>query len=148
MSTREPQTFEEAVSRFEDFLRQNGYSTSLVWVEPADLVLPGRRAIYVKVPVPSTNFERAHQRFTSGMSEGLGVTLGTICELQNATCCYTWVPRNRTEQQEHLMGSGLKVSARTDSARIPGIPVTNPVRWQLLKLHHRKRAVMRQHLFG
>ena len=146
MSTTEPQTFEQAVSRFEDFLRQNGYLTSLVWVEPADLLLPGRRAIYVKVPVPSKNLERARERFTSGMSEGLGVALGTICELPSTTCCYVWVPKDRAEQQEHLMGCGLKLSAKT--ARIRGIPVTNPVHWQLLKLRHRKRAGLKQDLFG
>jgi hypothetical protein len=147
MSTIEPQTFEEAISRFKDFLRQNGYSTSLVWVEPTDLVLPGRRVIYVKVPVPSTNFDRACHRFTSGMSDGSGVALGTICELQSATCCYAWVPKDRTEQQEHLMGTGLKLSAKTDYSRIPGIPVTNSIYWQLLKVRHRKRVSMMQYLF-
>jgi len=146
MSTTEPQTFEEAVSRFEAFLRQNAYSTNLVWVEPDDLLLPGQRAIYVKVPVPFNNLERARERFNSGMSEGLGVALGTICELPSTTCCYLWVPKDRAEQQEHLMGSGLKLSAKT--VRLRGIPVTNPVHWQLLKLRHRKRAGLRQHLFG
>ena len=53
--TAEPQSFEEAVARFEVFLKENGYSQTLIWVEPADLVLPGRRAIYVRVPVPSRN---------------------------------------------------------------------------------------------
>ena len=75
MSNTEPQTFEEAVSRFEIFLRENGHSATLLWVEPADLVLPGRRAIYVRVPVPSRNLEQAHKRFVSGMTEGLGVYL-------------------------------------------------------------------------
>jgi hypothetical protein len=148
MSITEPQTFEEAVSRFEVFLRKNGYSATLIWVEPADLVLPGRRAIYVRVPVPSRNLEHARKRFFSGMTEGLGVTFGTICDLPNATCCYAWVPKDRKQQQEHLMGSELKISAKTDSSRVPGVYVTNAIRWQLLKLRCRKRAGMTQDLFG
>jgi hypothetical protein len=146
--TAEPQTFEEAVARFEVFLKENGYSVTLIWVEPADLVLPGRRAIYVRVPVPSRNLEHARMRFVSGMTEGLGVTFGTICDLPNATCCYAWVPKDRKQQQEHLMGPGLKISAKTDSSRVPGIYVANAIRWQLLKLRYRNRTEMTQDLFG
>jgi hypothetical protein len=144
----EPQTFEEAVARFEEFLCQNGYSGKVVWVESTDLALPGRRAIYVKVPVPSRNLDYARRRFALGMSGGLGVAFGTICELQNSTCCYAWVPKDRTEQQEHLMGSGLKVSAQAGSSRVHGIPVANSVQWQLLRIRNRKRDDLKQHLFG
>jgi hypothetical protein len=144
----EPQTFEDAVAQFKEFLRENGYSANVVWVEPTDLVLPGRHAIYVKMPPPSRNVEYARRRFAFGMSEALGVTFGTICELQNATCCYVWVPKSRTEQQEHLLGPGLKLSAQSVTSRVPGIPVANPVQWQLLKILHRKRSDFRQHLFG
>jgi hypothetical protein len=148
MSSTEPRTFDEAVSRFEDFLRQHGYSATLIWVEPTDLVLPGRRAVYVKTPVSLRNVEHARKCFVAGMTEGLGVTFGTICDLPNATCCYAWVPKDRKEQQQHLMGSGLKISAKTDSSRVPGICVTNAVYWQLLKLRYRKRTPLAQDLFG
>ena len=146
--TAEPQSFEEAVSRFDDFLRQNGYSPTLLWVEPADLVLPGRRVIYVRVPVPSRNLDHARRRFVFGMTEGLGVIFGTICDLPNTTCCYAWVPKDRRQQQEHLMGSGLKISAKTESSRVPGIYVTNVIRWQLLKLRYRRRIPLTQDLLG
>jgi hypothetical protein len=140
--------FDEAVSRFEAFLRQNGYPTELVWVEPADLVLPGRRAIYVKLPVPENNLVQARNRFTTAMSTGLGITFGTICELGTTTCCYAWSPKDRTEQQEHLMGSGLKLSAKTGSSRLTGIAVRNWAQWQFLRLHHRRRSGLKPHLFG
>jgi hypothetical protein len=84
----EPQTFEEAVTHFQDLLTKNGYSANLVWVEPGDLVLPGNRSIYVKLPIPTRNLARARDRFEHGMSNGLGVVFGTICELPNATPCY------------------------------------------------------------
>ncbi len=106
MSITEPQTFEEAVSRFEEFLRKNGYSPTLMWVEPADLVLPGRRAIYVRVPVPSRNLEQARKRFVSGMTKGLGITFGTICDLPNATCCYVWVPKDQSSNKSTSWAPG------------------------------------------
>jgi len=59
----EPQTFEEAVTRFQALLIQNGYSANLVWVEPGDLVLPGNRSIYVKLPIPMGNLAQARDRF-------------------------------------------------------------------------------------
>ena len=36
--TAEPQTFEEAVARFEVFLKENGYSVTLIWFCPADVL--------------------------------------------------------------------------------------------------------------
>jgi len=39
--TPEPETFEEAVELFEDFLRQNNYSPAIVWVELDDLIFTG-----------------------------------------------------------------------------------------------------------
>jgi hypothetical protein len=148
MNITEPRTFEEAVSRFEDFLRNNNYSATLIWVEPADLVLPGHRAIYVRVTVQSRNLEQSRQRFMYGMTRGLGVKFGTICDLPNATCCYAWVPRDRAEQQEHLMGSGLKLTGQVDSSRVPGVYVTNAIAWQLLKFRYRKRSAMTRDMFG
>jgi hypothetical protein len=57
--TTEPQSFEEAVSRFEFFLKENGYSANLIWVEPSDLVLSGQHSVYVKLPSPTTTLTRA-----------------------------------------------------------------------------------------
>jgi len=54
----EPQTFDEAISLFQDFLRKNGYSPNLVWIEPADVLIPLRREIYVKLPVSRNSVDR------------------------------------------------------------------------------------------
>lgn len=145
-SMPEPQTFDEAMSLFQDFLRKNGYSANLIWVEPVDVVLPGRREVYVKLPTTVQNLGRARERFTAGMSKGLGVTFGTICELTNATCCYARIPKDLLEQERHVMGSGLKLHVLTD--RLTGVPVTNWFRWQILKLRHRKRSEFKEVLFG
>ena len=145
-SMPEPQTFDEAISLFQDFLRQNGYSANLAWVELAAVVLPGRREVYVKLPTTVQNLGRAHERFTLGVSKGVGVTFGTICELPNAACCYVWIPKDLLQQERHMVGSGLKLHFLTD--RLPGIPVTNWLRWQVLKFRHRKRSQFKQVLFG
>jgi hypothetical protein len=144
----EPQSFEEAVSRFEVFLKENGYSASLIWVEPSDLIPSGQHSIYVKLPVQTTNLTRACDRFKRGISDGLGITFGTICDLSSATCCYAWVPKDQIDQQDHLMGRGLKITARTGSSRLNGILVGSQLRWWLLKLRYRRQSRLRETLFG
>ena len=124
-ASNEPQSFEEAVSQFQEFLRKNGWSTNLIWVEPTDLLLTGSPAIYVRLPVPAENLALAHKRFALGMSNGLGILFDTICELKNASCCFAWVPKNPTEQADHLMGRGLKLSAPADRSRRSGKAVVN-----------------------
>ena len=143
----EPHTFEEAVSRFEEFLRQNGYPPNLVWVEPTDLLLSGRGAIYVKLPVPAENLIRARERFGLGINKGLGILLGTICYLRDATCCYAWVPQDHEEQQRHLMCNGLKLSATTDSRR-SGRAIMSHFYWYLLKRRYQKYSRMTPDLFA
>jgi len=146
--TTEPQSFEEAVARFEVFLKENGYSANLIWVEPSDLVLSGQHSIYVKLPAPTNNLTRARDRFKRGISDGLGITFGTICDLSNATCCYAWVPKDEIDQQYHLMGRGLKVTAGTGLSRLNGIVVGSQLRWWLLKLRYRRHSRLAETLFG
>lgn len=144
--TTEPQSFEEAVARFEVFLKENGYSANLIWVEPSDLVLSGQHSIYVKLSAPTTNLSRARDRFERGISDGLGITFGTICDLRNATCCYAWSPEDEIDQQYHLMGRGLKVTARPD--RLNGIIVGSRFRWRCLRFRYRRYSRLRETLFS
>jgi len=146
--TTEPQSFEEAVSRFEVFLKENGHSSNVMWVEPSDLVLSGEHSVYVKLPTPISNVTRARDRFERGIGNELGITFGTICDLSNATCCYAWVPKDEIDRQYHLMGRGLKVTATTGSSRLNGILIRNQLRWRLLKLLHRRHTRLRDSLFG
>jgi hypothetical protein len=142
----EPQTFDEAISLFQDFLRQNGYSANLLWVEPADVLIPFQGEIYVRLPVSTTNVDHARHLFTRGISSGLGIRFGTICALRNATCCHAWVPKDLVEQERRLMGVGLKLQAKTD--RLTGTEVKNWFRWLVLQLCHRKFTSLNEILFG
>ena len=134
-----------AGNRGATFLKENGHSANLIWVEPSDLVCCGRNSIYVKLPVPTTNLSTARNRFDHGISTGLGVTFGTICDLRDATC---WVPKDKTEQQYHLMNGDLKMSAWAEPSRFKGIIVGTPFRWWLLKLRYRRPSRLRDSLFG
>jgi hypothetical protein len=123
-TSSEPRTFEEAVSRFEAFLRSLGHPTSLVWVEPSDLLLSDRGQIYVKLPVPAANSALACDRFRAGMDSGLGVLFGAVCEIGHAVACHAWVPKDSRGQECNLMGSGLKLKCPTDWYRRKGQGVT------------------------
>jgi len=80
------------------------------------------------------------------MSEGLGITFRTICELQDATCCCAWKPGNEAEGTSHLMGQGLKLAAGS-GLRLKATPVRNWFRWQLLTARYRQYRDLNQHLF-
>jgi hypothetical protein len=140
-------SFDAAIAQFQDFLEHNGYPPKVVWVEPANIVLTGQRSIYVKVPVSPANLVRACDRFTRGISSKLGICFGTICEMSDSTFCYAWSPVDSREQQEHLMGPTLKLSAKTGHSRVPGIPVAGGVSWLLLRLRHRRFLRQRELLF-
>jgi len=141
----EPQTFDEAISLFQDFLRKNGYSPNLVWIEPADVLIPLRREIYVKLPVSRNSVDRARALFTVGMTKRLGVRFGTVCALRNATCCHAWVPANQAEHESRLMCHSLKLQANTD--HLIGTEVKNWLRWQFLKLRYRRFTGLSRILF-
>jgi hypothetical protein len=80
---------------------------------------------------PTISLEEVKARFEEwrkaqpegeGGDTGRANTFGTICDLPNATCCYAWSPKDRKEQQGPLMGSGLKISAKTDSCQVSASP--------------------------
>ena len=43
--TPEPETFEEAVSRYQGYLQMNRFSANVIWVELADLLLSDRGSL-------------------------------------------------------------------------------------------------------
>ena len=47
--------FDGALTRFRAFLKQNNYAENVVWVMPEDILLTGKRFLYVRVPIPAEN---------------------------------------------------------------------------------------------
>jgi hypothetical protein len=47
--------FDGAQARFRAFLKQNNYSENVIWVMSEDILLTGKRFLYVRVPIPAEN---------------------------------------------------------------------------------------------
>ncbi len=104
-------TFSDATKEFQRFLVQQGRSPKLVWVFREDVFLYPD-ALDIRWPLPANNTERAQQLYESGQEQGLGVALEALCEQGKVTCCYVFVPADKTEAECALL-SGLKFSILT-----------------------------------
>jgi DNA-directed RNA polymerase subunit RPC12/RpoP len=138
--------FGTEVTRFRTFLGQNRYPENIIWLMPEDVVLSGKRFLYVRVPIRSTNETIARNIYDEGVAQGRGLLMSTICEMEISTCCYVWFPRCPEEEPEGLwpQDGSVKMSVQAETPRMVGKPVKNGMLWELLKLRHRKI----QHLKG
>jgi hypothetical protein len=139
--------FDDAQERFREFLAKNGYPTELIWVTPNDVLLTGRKLIYVKLPVPKCNLLRARELFELGMPRQLGVSFRAVCEFKGVTCCYVWVPADQSESQHAFMPRDLKMSANTGESKVPAMSVNSQTRWHCLKIVHRNKQALKDQLF-
>jgi hypothetical protein len=140
-------SFDEALSKFREFLEGNGYGKDVVWVTSDDVLLSTRRLVYVKVPAPASNEKNVRQLFDSGVAQGMGILLDTVCECGGTTFSYAWVPRHRSEAQQALMPSGLKMSAQTGSSRVAAKTVKSTLRWSLLRFRYLGQQRFKSTLF-
>jgi len=139
--------FDKSLLEFRQFLGKNGYPEKVVWVTARDILLSGRRLIYVKVPVPDSNENEVRQLFDAGASEEWGILLDTICETKDATYANAWSPRNADEAERNLMHKGVKMSVRTREAKVPGEAVRSSLRWLYLRLKLRGKQQAKHLLF-
>src|SRR5438034_7244207 len=49
------------------------YSENIVWVMPEDILLTGKRFLYVRVPIPADNERRIRRMYDEGMTQGRGL---------------------------------------------------------------------------
>jgi hypothetical protein len=143
----EPRDFDQTVGQFRIFLEKNGYSREIAWIEPDDLLLSGKRLVYIKAPLPARNEEKARHSFESGMSTQIGVWFREICEAGGITFCHAWAPQTRSEAQNVLMGTGLKMSVKIDVGRMPGEAVSSRLRWLYLRFKYRAKQALKIDLF-
>lgn len=139
--------FDKAQERFREFVVKCGYPRELIWIAPSDVLLTGRKLIYVKLPVPESNLLRARELFKLGMPRQLGVLFKAVCEIDGATCCYVWAPAEESESRYALMPRDLKMSARVEESKIPARSVRSQLQWHFLKILHRKKQAMKGDLF-
>ena len=126
-------SFEDSLSEFREFLQKNDYPEKVEWVEPGDVLLSGRRLIYVRVPVPEMNEQRVRQQFDLSQGSHRGILFGTICAIGDTTYAYAWMPRDAAEAERSLMSNGLKMSAKTGLGKVPGKAVHNRLWWTYLQ---------------
>ena len=70
--------FDRALVRFRAFLKQNNYSENVVWVMPEDILLTGKRFLYVRLPIPAENERRIRRMYEDGVTQGRGLVMGTV----------------------------------------------------------------------
>jgi hypothetical protein len=142
--------FGTTAARFTKFLEQNKYPTKIAWLMPEDVLLSGKRSLYVRVPIPATNETNARNIYDEAVRNGRGVLISTICEMGASTCCYVWFPKGPEEEPQGLWSDdgGLKFSARTKASRVRGKPVKSRLLWAFLKSHHRGKQNLKDFLFS
>ena len=140
-------TFEDSISEFRAFLRKNGYLEKVAWVEPEDVLLSGRRLIYIREPVPETNEQHVRQLLALSQSSHRGILFETICAIRDTTYAFAWTPRDAAEAGRRLMGDGLKMSATTGLGKVPGKVVRSRLRWKYLQWALRRKQRNKNQLF-
>jgi hypothetical protein len=141
-------SFEESCVRFREFLVQNGYAHEPAWITPNDVLLGGRRLLFVKLPLPSSNRERARVVFETAMKEQSGVSFSTVCETDRATLCTVWSPADESERQYAMSSkTDLKMSAKAGEGRFRGKEVKSGFFWWFLRLWYRKNEGLKDQLF-
>lgn len=142
--------FDAAVARFRVFLKLNSYSDNIVWVMPENVLLTGKRFLYVRVPIPADNEIRIRPVYEDGVTQGRGLVMGTVCGTNRSTYCYLWFPKSMEEIPQGIWPTdgSLKLSATDKSSTPAARPIDNKVLWELLKLRHRKNQNLRDFLFS
>jgi hypothetical protein len=143
-------SFESTVTRFQEFLRQNQCSESILWLTPKDVLLSGKRSVYVRVPIPAANEMKTRNMYEESVANGRGLLMSTICEMEGSTCCYAWYPRRQDEEPHELwpLDGSVKLSAKTGTSRIRGKPVKSGLLWAFLKLQSRRKQGSKEFLFS
>jgi hypothetical protein len=129
-------SFDEALDSFKGFLSGQGLSTDLAWVFCEDVIFQ-RERIIIKTPIPAENETRVRACYELGQKRDFGMNLQAFCLLESRPCCYILLPGDDLDAQYFLMSNNaLKVSVWTKLREAES--VSNPVKWQALKLLNRK----------
>jgi hypothetical protein len=142
--SEEKASFEEALTEFRGLLGRSRYSGEIVWVMPDDVLLTGRRIVYVRVPPAEENFAIARQTYEKGMARGSGVLFTTVCEMDSVVCCCAWSPERFEDGHQGLWTRGLKMSVKIEESRIPGKAVRSALWWRWLGWRHRKKQSLKE----
>jgi hypothetical protein len=141
--------FEAAIRNFQELLRKCGYAEKILWLMPEDVLVSGKRFVYVRFPVPASNEARARRTYEEGIAHGRGLLISTLCEVPGATGCFIWYPKNRAEEPQGIwpQDGSFKLSTKIEGSRIPGKVVRSGLQWTLLGVRHAAKQSMKDRLF-
>jgi hypothetical protein len=79
--------FDEALARFRIFLNDCDFPRENLWIGPSDVVMIGKKTLYVKLPVSDSDSVGARRRYELGAAQKLGVQLLAVCDLGVRSGC-------------------------------------------------------------
>ncbi len=132
---------------FRVLLEKSGYSGELVWVTPEDVLLTGKRFVYVWVPLAEENLAKAREAYEGGMARMSGVLFSMICEMDGVACCCIWSPQRYADGHQGLWSHGLKLRVQIAESKIPRKAVRSMLRWKWLAWRHRKKQSLEEFMF-
>ena len=138
--------FDDALMNFKQFLLSNKFSDEIVWTSPENALLADNEGIYIKSRPKQYNDSHVRELFNAAIAQSRGILLAALCEMNQKTVCYAWVPADDFEAERNLMSKGIKMSVPTDR-RLRAIPVRNSLKWVYLSLKYRTAQKAKKELF-
>lgn len=141
--------FDDAVSDYTEFLKKCGCPPRIIWVTAKDVLFTRSPHIYVKLLKQSRAAE-ARREYEAGIASKLGAEFCMLCELNDASCCFAWFPRNRDEGQRMMMpeDGGLKMSALSAGSIRRAKGIRNKLVWEILRMRHGNNGNLYGYPFG
>lgn len=122
-------SFEDAESRFQVFLKDQGFLNDVLYVASGDAILTGGQW-YVKPPNPAVSRRRARATYDRAVSRRLGVVLSVVCRVEDRLCAFVNGPSDGNEAERLMYPNGLKLSVPTN---LHTATVVRGARWWYLK---------------
>jgi len=132
-----PLLLADAEARFRDFLRSEGYPTSICWVFAENVLIDAQRRHWLR-PNRVEGEKRAALEYSAGLEQGLGIWLRAICSTEVETFASVYIPIDNIDAHYKLIGRGLKLSCPME--KTPTFITRNPLRWLMLRLANAERS--------
>jgi hypothetical protein len=128
-----PGSLEDAMPRFRDFLRAQGWPDRVQWLTAGTVLCSKKGHYWINCRKPDEGRTFAHETYQQGVRRGLGISIEALCKTDAVTFAYIFAPTDQDEAERMLI-SGLKLSVPLNFQRAQ--MVANPFRWWVLHWLH------------
>ena len=144
-----PPDFHDAFSAYAEFLEKCGCPPRIIWVTPKDVLFTRSPRVYVRLAAHGRLAE-ARKEYESVLVTKLGVEFRMLCELNGASVCFVWSPRDQKEATQMMMpqDGGLKMSALSAGSIRRAERIRNGLVWEFLRRRHGKNGNLYGYPFG